>query len=65
MKRKLYKLQSMAVLVDEVTKTLYPCDVNGSITEGSGLSLFELNQNWFNYLDRSDREYLSNLVNNK
>lgn len=65
MKKKLYKLQSLSILVDEDTKTLYPCDLTGNLIDGVGVSLQELNQNWFNYLDRSDREYLSNLVNNK
>jgi hypothetical protein len=65
MKKKLYKLQSLSILVDEDAKTLYPCDLNGKLIDGEGVLLQELNENCFNYLDRDGREYLSNLVNNK
>lgn len=61
----MYKLKSVAIWVDEETKTLYPCDTTGEPFKDNGIRLNELNQNWFNYLDRDDREYLSNLVNNK
>ena len=61
----MYKLQSMQIWVDEKTKTLYPCDKTGQPFKQNGIQLNDLNQNWFNYLDREDKEYLSNLVNNK
>jgi hypothetical protein len=59
----MYKLKSMAIWVDENTKTLYPCETDGSPLKSNGILLSELNQSWFSYLDRSDREYLSNLIN--
>ena len=61
MENKLHKLDSVAVWV----KTIYPCDENGDPLIENGILLSELNQNWYNYLDREDKEYLSNLVNNK
>lgn len=61
----MYKLISLAVWVDEETKSIYPCDESGQPLKEDGILISELNQNWFNYLDREDREYLSNLVNNK
>ena len=65
MENKLHKLDSVAVWVDEDEKTIYPCDENGNLLRENGILLYELNQNWYNYLDREDKEYLSNLVNNK
>lgn len=65
MKKKLHKLKSVAVWVDEDEKTIYPCDESGNLLRENGILLSELNQNWYNYLDREDKEYLSNLVNNK
>jgi hypothetical protein len=61
----MHKLQSVQIWVDEETKTLYPCDITGEVIKENGIELGELNENWFNLLDREDREYLSNLVNNK
>jgi hypothetical protein len=61
----MYKVKSVAIWVDDETKTLYPYDKSGEPIKENGIKLSELNQNWFNYLDRDDREYLSNLVNNK
>lgn len=62
---KLHKLNSLPVWIDENTKVLYPSDEEGNaIIDSPGISLEEMNWDWFNYLDRDDREYLSNLVNN-
>jgi flavorubredoxin len=61
----MYKLQSVAIWVEEETKTLYSCDKSGQPFKRNGIRLDDLNENWFNYLDRDDREYLSNIVKNK
>lgn len=61
----MYKLKSVAIWVDEDTKTIYPCDADGNPLNVNGIHLSELNQSWYSYLDREDKEYLSNLVNNK
>jgi flavorubredoxin len=61
----MYKLQSVAIWVDVETKTLYSCDASGQPFKQNGIRLGDLNENWFNYLDREDKEYLSNLVKNK
>lgn len=61
----MYKLQSVAIWVDIATKTLYPCDTEGNPFKKNGILLSDLNQNWYNYLDREDKEYLSKLVNKK
>lgn len=61
----MHKLKSVAIWVDVETKTLYPCDKSGQPFKQNGIRLGDLNENWFNYLDREDREYLSNLVKNK
>lgn len=61
----MHKLQSVAIWVDDETKTLYPCGEDGNAYKENGIQLSELNENWFNYLDREDKEYLSNLINNK
>jgi hypothetical protein len=65
LEKKMYKLQSVQIWVDDETKTLYPCDETGQPFKQNGIWLGDLNQNWFNYLDREDKEYLSNLINNK
>jgi hypothetical protein len=59
----MHKLQSIAIWVDEKTKTLYPCDKNGNIYKKNGISLDDLSQNWYNYLDIEDKLYLLNLIN--
>jgi hypothetical protein len=61
----MHKLQSVQIWVDEETKTLYPCDYEGNLLYENGILLTDLNDGWFRLLDREDREYLSNLVNNK
>lgn len=61
----MYKLKSVSIWVEEDTQTIYPCDADGTPLKVDGILLSELNQNWYNYLDREDREYLSNLVKNK
>jgi hypothetical protein len=61
----MHKLQSIQIWVDEKEHTLYPCDDIGQPFKQNGIKLSELNENWFTYLDREDKEYLSNLVNNK
>jgi hypothetical protein len=62
----MYKLKSIAAWVEEKTKTLYPCKVDGTAYKKNGIPLSDLNEQWFTYLDRDDREYLSKLsTNNK
>jgi hypothetical protein len=51
--------------VDEAELKIYGCDETGNLLHENGISLTELNESWFRLLDRDDRDYLSNLFNNK
>jgi hypothetical protein len=64
-KRKMHKLNSVAIWVDVDTKQIFPCTETGEPYIKNGILLSDLNENWFNYLDREDKEFLSELVNNK
>lgn len=61
---KYHRLKSVAIWVEIDTKTLYPCKEDGTVFRDNGISLHELNTNWFTLLDMEDKEFLSNLVNN-
>jgi hypothetical protein len=51
--------------VDANDLKIYGCDTDGNIIYENGILLTDLNDGWFRLLDREDREYLSNLFNNK
>ena len=63
--KNLHKLNSVCIWVDEDELKLYGCDETGNLLHENGISLTELNESWFRLLDRDDRDYLSNLFNNK
>lgn len=63
--KNLHKLNSVCIWVDVSELKIYGCDENGDILYENGISLNELNDSWFRLLDRDDRDYLSNLFNNK
>jgi hypothetical protein len=57
------KLQSMPIWVDTDEKIIYPSDRDGSLKMEDGILLMDINQNWYNYLDAEEKEFLINLIN--
>ena len=58
-----HKLISIEIWVNEKTKTLFPCNPDGSVLIENGIHLNDLNQECYNYLDNEDKIYLTKIAN--
>jgi hypothetical protein len=55
-----YKLESICAWIGN--EKVFPCDENGLPNIKEGINLIELKSEWFQLLNKNEKDYISNLI---